>query len=346
MPKSRPDSIFKSSAIALEHWYDRNKRNMPWRETKAPYKIWLSEVILQQTRVEQGLPYYISFLESFPNVFDLANADEDRILRAWQGLGYYSRARNLHKAAKMVAKEFKGEFPTDYKSLLRLPGVGPYTAAAIASICAEEETPVVDGNVQRLISRHFLVEEAIDTAIGSKLIHSLASSWIKDRKPSRFNQAMMELGAMVCTPRNPSCANCPISDTCLALREKKVEALPKKKTKKAVVSRYLIYHVHLSKERTWIKKRGERDIWAGLYEWPSEEVTSEAYLHQKKLSSTMDGHHFTHVLSHQRIHALFLIHKRPYKMDHGEALAIAWRDLDDYPMSRLMTRFLDLYQAT
>jgi A/G-specific adenine glycosylase len=345
MPEFSSVSILKSSANALEHWYERNKRNMPWRLTKEPYNIWLSEIILQQTRVEQGLPYYLAFLEAFPTVHDLAKAEEDTVLRVWQGLGYYNRARNLHKTAKIISKENNGVFPLSYDSLLLLPGIGPYTAAAISSICYEEEVPVIDGNVQRLISRHFLVEELIDSGAGSKALRSIAESWIQGRTPSRFNQAMMELGALICSPKSPSCETCPLNETCLALREDKVLELPKKKAKKAIRERHLIYHVHRFKGKTLLVKRGTDDVWAGLYEWPSEECNATAQQKIKKAFAKKQQFEIKHVLSHQHIHALFILHLEalPKKVEGGQE--VGWNSLDDYPMSRLMTRFLELYSS-
>jgi len=317
---------------------------MPWRETKVPYKIWLSEIILQQTRVEQGLPYYLSFIESYPEVADLAKALEDQVLRSWQGLGYYNRARNLHKTAKLVSDQMHGVFPDSYEKLLSLPGVGPYTAAAIASICYEEEVPVVDGNVIRLVSRHFLMEESVDSSSGAKAITALAKEWIQGRLPSRFNQAMMEMGATVCLPANPKCDMCPVADSCMALRNGAVEGLPLKKAKKSPLDRYLIYHVHLDKGATWIQKRGVQGIWASLYEWPNQEVALGQLTKALNKFKTHEQFEFLHVLSHQRIHGHFIVHHGPAK-NANDLIQVQWIELDAFPLPRLMTRFLEQFKA-
>ena len=207
----------------LIDWYLKNKRELPWRKTSDPYHIWLSEIMLQQTRIEQGLPYYQRFISAFPSVFDLAAAPQEKVLKLWQGLGYYSRARNLHESAKYVAEELNGVFPGSYKELKELKGVGDYTAAAIASICYNEPVAVVDGNVYRVLSRFFDIETPINSTAGIKEFKALASELLDEKDPSSFNQALMEFGALQCKPRNPLCETCPLSSGCLALQKNKIK---------------------------------------------------------------------------------------------------------------------------
>lgn len=250
-------------------WYFKNKRELPWRQTKDPYKIWLSEVILQQTRVTQGLPYYENFVSSFPNVFDLAEASEEQVLKIWQGLGYYSRARNLHYTARYVSEHHKGIFPKTYDELLQLKGVGNYTAAAIASFSYEEPVAVLDGNVYRVLSRYFGVETDISSPKAKKEFQELANEVLDKKRPSLFNQAIMEFGALQCVPKSPDCEICILNDSCLALKERKVDRLPVKLKKTKITQRHLHYLVFLDKENnTLINKRTQNGIWRNLYEFP------------------------------------------------------------------------------
>ncbi|MDA0714817.1 MAG: A/G-specific adenine glycosylase [Bacteroidetes bacterium] len=333
----------KIAADLLSSWFLEHQRELPWRTDKEPYRIWLSEVILQQTQVSQGLPYFQAFVAAFPDVHALAMASEDAVLNQWQGLGYYSRARNLHKTAKFVSMQLNGVFPKSYSGLLELPGIGPYTAAAIASICYEEAVPVVDGNVQRVIARHFLVEEAVNSSVGAKMVHALSKEWIKGQTPSVFNQAMMELGALVCRPKAPLCSACPIADTCMALRIGVVSELPVKRPKKPPVDRYLHFSIPIQEGKTQLIKRGDGSIWAGLYEFPNEELDEKSFRSLKgrlSKSGKMPPPTLTHLLSHQRIHALFSLSHQPFKSPEN-SVRVALDELQDYPMSRLMSRFLD-----
>jgi A/G-specific adenine glycosylase len=260
----------------LIQWYLREKRDLPWRKTTDPYAIWLSEIILQQTRVAQGLPYFLRFLESYPTVFDLANAEEEHVLKLWQGLGYFSRARNLHTTAKHVAFELKGVFPIFYKDLLKLKGIGEYTAAAIASIANGEAVPVVDGNVYRLLSRYFMVETDISSSSAKKEFFELAASLLPKEKASLFNQAMMEFGALQCVPKNPDCHNCVFNGSCLALKHHKVNLLPVKLKKTKVTHRYFNYFIIKDAlGNSVIRKRTEKGIWHNLYEFPLLETEQE-----------------------------------------------------------------------
>ena len=249
-------------------WYNKNKRDLPWRETRNPYLIWLSEIILQQTRVEQGLSYYLRFAEKYPTVKSLAASKEDDVLKLWQGLGYYSRARNLHQTAKRIVDEFSGKFPTDYSSILSLKGIGDYTAAAIASFAYDQKYPVVDGNVFRLLSRHFEMKTPIDTSAGKKEFTEMADGLMMNYPPAIFNQAIMEFGAKVCRPANPDCLKCPLNATCFSFKNKTVHLFPIKKNKTKTKKRYFNYIVIGDKNKFFIKKRIEKDIWQGLYDFP------------------------------------------------------------------------------
>jgi A/G-specific adenine glycosylase len=253
----------------LIQWYLQNKRDLPWRNDINPYTIWLSEIMLQQTRVAQGLPYFLRFTSAFPTVFDLANAEEEEVLKLWQGLGYYSRARNLHKTAKQIAFEFNGEFPKNYSELLHLKGIGDYTAAAIASFAYNENVPVVDGNVFRVLSRYFDVETNIASSGAKKEFTHLAAELLPKGQANIFNQAIMEFGALQCVPKNPDCGNCIFNDSCLALQKKKVAQLPVKSKKTKVTNRYFNYLVFSDEtNKTIICKRIQKGIWHNLYEFP------------------------------------------------------------------------------
>jgi A/G-specific adenine glycosylase len=263
----------------LIQWYLCNKRDLPWRNTTNPYPIWLSEIMLQQTRVAQGMPYFLSFTAAFPTVFDLAKADEEQVLKLWQGLGYYSRARNLHKTAQYVADELSGVFPTTYKDLLKLKGIGEYTAAAIASFSYNEVVPVVDGNVFRVLSRYFDIETDIAAASAKKEFAALAfelmpkdtrgGAELNEANPAIFNQAIMEFGALQCVPKNPNCSICVFNQSCAALQKNKVDQLPVKSKKLKVRNRFFNYLVvNDENENTIIQKRTDKGIWHNLYEFP------------------------------------------------------------------------------
>ena len=299
-------------------WYTKNKRDLPWRETRNPYLIWLSEIILQQTRVEQGLSYYLRFSEKYPDVKSLARAKEDDVLRLWQGLGYYSRARNMHKTAKRIVDDFSGKFPSDYSTILSLNGIGDYTAAAIASFAFDQKYPVVDGNVFRFLSRHFEIKTPIDTSAGKKEFTELAGQLIKDFPPATFNQAIMEFGARVCRPVNPDCTNCPLNASCFSFKNKTVLLFPVKKNKTKTKKRFFNYLFIRNKNTFIIRKRNEKDIWQGLYDFPliesKENITEKLFFDSVEWKKTFRGKkvklhsistEFKHILSHQHIHAKF-----------------------------------------
>ncbi len=306
-------------AHKLCQWYNQNARKLPWREVNDPYKIWLSEIILQQTRVEQGKAYYYRFIESFPTVKDLAQASEDNVLRLWQGLGYYSRARNLHKAAKLILTQYNGFFPSDYSAIRSLPGVGDYTAGAIASFAFGLSYPAVDGNVLRVLSRIEADITPIDSTIGKKRFTLLASKLVKLANPSLINQALMELGATICTPRSPQCSGCPIQQYCKVAGLPQAINFPYKKQKTKVVDRFLFYiYIIDDKGYTLLAKRKGKDIWNGLYQLPL--IDSFSPLNSEQISKQIEklwGRETligllttikttTHILSHQKLHLTFM----------------------------------------
>jgi len=257
-------------------WYLQNKRPLPWRETKDPYKIWLSEILLQQTRVAQGLPYYLKFIEAYPTIFDLAKSSEEEVLKLWQGLGYYSRGRNLHFTARYIVEHLGGVFPSSYKELLKLKGVGDYTASAIASICYAEPTAVVDGNVYRVLSRVFGVATPINSSHGIKEFKELAQTLLDTSEPGDYNQAIMEFGARYCVPQNPICTSCIFSEKCIAFNTKQLHVLPVKLKKTKVKKHYYNYLVVLSPEgKTLLEQRTGKGIWENLYQFPLIESASE-----------------------------------------------------------------------
>ena len=304
----------------LTQWYLQNKRDLPWRNNTNPYTIWLSEIMLQQTRVAQGLPYFLRFTAAFPSVFDLANASEEEVLKLWQGLGYYSRARNLHKTAKQIAFDYNGEFPKTYSELLKLKGIGEYTAAAIASFAYNENVPVVDGNVFRVLSRYFDVETDIASVGAKKEFTQLAAALIPKDKANIFNQAIMEFGALQCVPKNPNCTICIFNDSCLALQMKKVAQLPVKSKKTKVTNRYFNYLVFSDEnDNIIISKRTQKGIWHNLYEFPlletispeSDETILALIQNQNFVENEIEGiqlfnlETIRHKLSHQHLHIKF-----------------------------------------
>lgn len=302
-------------------WYENNKRLLPWRETTDPYKIWLSEIILQQTRVNQGLPYYLRFVDRFPNVKSLAAATEQEVLRLWQGLGYYSRARNLHRCAKAIVEEHGAIFPQSFEGLKGLVGIGDYTAAAIASISFREKVAVVDGNVFRVLSRIFGIDTEINSGAGKRAFTALANELISDKHPDLHNQAMMEFGAMFCTPKNPDCEQCIFRVTCVAAARNMQHLLPVKAKAKKARHRYFTYVVVRKGKSLLMKRRDTTDIWGGLFDFlllEDEIQQNEANIlkDMKRLYSidvsTSDAHFsgiYKHVLSHQVIFSRFIVIK-------------------------------------
>ncbi|MCH7407820.1 A/G-specific adenine glycosylase [Belliella sp. DSM 111904] len=305
-------------ASTLLHWYAKHKRDLPWRNTHNPYIIWLSEIILQQTRVAQGLPYFEKFLEKFPKISDLASAPSDEVMRLWQGLGYYSRARNLHQCAKDIMTMHNGEFPNTYKELLKLKGVGSYTAAAIASFAFGEAVAVLDGNVFRVLGRYFGVSEDISSGQGKRAFEALANEQLSNENPAEYNQAIMEFGALQCTPKNPDCTSCSLQEGCFAFKENLVRDLPVKLGKVKVKTRYFNYLYIRCGSQIVVRQRPAGDIWQGLYDFPLEET--EGALLQDIEELTFFGQFeskiekiefepestYKHILTHQRIFANFV----------------------------------------
>jgi len=334
-------------------WYLQNKRDLPWRNTTNPYPIWLSEIMLQQTRVAQGLPYFLAFTEAFPTVLDLAKADEEHVLKLWQGLGYYSRARNMHKTAQIIAFELDGNFPNNYNDLLKLKGIGEYTAAAIASFAFNEVVPVVDGNVFRVLSRYFDVTTDIASSGAKKEFTALAAELIPNDNPALFNQAIMEFGALQCVPKNPNCEHCIFNSSCAALQKKKVAELPLKTKKTKVTNRYFNYIVFLDDDHnTIVRKRTEKGIWHNLYEFPVieadeelnfDKVTSIIYNCYSELEisaiSLFNNEQIIHKLSHQKLHINFYKVRVSKKISDGISLNL----LRNFPFPIVIFNFIEKY---
>jgi A/G-specific adenine glycosylase len=273
----------RAFAARLLQWHHSvNQRKMPWKGVKDPYRVWLSEVILQQTRVEQGLAYYERFIETYPTIHDLAQAPDDEVFKLWEGLGYYSRCRNLLKTARYIAYELEGAFPSTYHSILALTGIGPYTAAAIASFAFDLPYAVVDGNVIRVLSRYFGIEEAVDLPETRKRLNVLAQDLIDQTQPAAYNQAIMDFGATVCKPRQPLCGSCPFKLTCVALKKNRVEQIPFKSKKLVRSQRFFHYIIFEFQRKVYIRKRLDKDIWQGLFEFflleADQLLTTEAIL--------------------------------------------------------------------
>ena len=341
----------------LLDWYREHKRELPWRGTTDPYLIWVSEIILQQTRVAQGWEYYLRFTHRYPDVESLANASEEEVLKVWQGLGYYSRARNMHAAARDIMNRFNGRFPSDYHDILSLKGIGDYTAAAISSIAFNSPYAAVDGNVLRVIARLFAIEEPIQTTKGKKIITEIARELLPEDQPADFNQAIMDFGSLVCTPSNPRCGDCPLRDFCFAFEAKRTTDFPVTHKKKATRERYFNYFHIVHADFTYMARRTNQDIWKNLYEFPLIETsgpieieklmeTNEFEVLFGSLPSLTINHpsSFKHVLSHQVIHARFYkIHlARETRFDLPEHfLQIKEKQLDHYPVSRLIHKYLE-----
>lgn len=336
----------------LIKWYLSHKRDLPWRNTSDPYKIWLSEIILQQTRVTQGMPYYLRFVEAFPAVADLAAADEQRILKLWQGLGYYSRARNLHQTAQYIVSELDGKFPDNYAGLIKLKGIGDYTAAAIASFAYGEVVPVVDGNVFRVLSRYFGIDSDIGTPLARRQFKSVAAELISKTNPAIFNQAIMEFGALQCVPKNPDCGICPLNDSCLALMHGKVGILPVKLKKAKPVVRHMNFIVGVDDDgHSVIRKRPATGIWRHLYEFPVIEtnlvsepetiqtlVETDVFPHNEMVSFEEYPYSASlHKLTHQHLYVRFWRARVGGKLD----LAKSPDSIAEFPFPIVIFNFLE-----
>lgn len=340
--------IFSEQIIS---WYEQNKRALPWRGIKNPYQIWLSEIILQQTRVEQGLPYYEKFIKQYPTVAHLAQADEQEVLKLWQGLGYYSRARNLHFAAKQITEQHLGNFPKEYKEILSLKGVGEYTAAAIASFAFDLPHAVVDGNVFRLLSRYYGISTPINTTAGKKKFFALANELIDTNNPSTYNQGIMEFGSQQCKPIAPDCTKCPLQDGCIAYQEHKIAELPVKLKTIKQKKLYFDYFFFKHEGYTYLKKREGKGIWQNLYDFPliekerknSDEVIfaeAKQWINEEESKTITISTHYKHILSHRIIYARFWEIEINQAPTASFTKKIKLEDLHTLPVPRLIEVFL------
>ncbi|PJJ80489.1 A/G-specific adenine glycosylase [Mucilaginibacter auburnensis] len=338
----------------LINWYHAIKRDLPWRHTTDAYTIWLSEIILQQTRVEQGLPYYQRFLEKYPTVIDFAAAPEDDILKLWQGLGYYSRGRNMLKTAKQVQEEYNGVFPTSYDQLIKLKGIGEYTAAAISSFSANEARAVLDGNVYRVLSRYLGISQPIDSTTGKKIFRQAADDFLNEKDPAAHNQAMMELGALVCKPKNPACGTCPIRMGCYAFLHNAAGSFPVKAKKIKVKERFFNYFLFEDENgRILMNKRSDNDIWANMYDLPLIETTHQLSMDElialpevveifgKKLIITKSSPIIKHVLTHQHLYVRFVVLKQKPLTMHPNWVFIEVENLKKIALPKVIFIFLD-----
>ncbi|MEP2773749.1 MAG: A/G-specific adenine glycosylase [Fulvivirga sp.] len=340
----------------LLKWYKSNHRPLPWRETRDPYKIWLSEIILQQTRVNQGLPYYEKFVENYPSVKDLAQASEQEVLRLWQGLGYYSRARNLHRCAKLLVEKYNSEFPKEYTEVRKLPGIGPYTAAAIASFAFKEVVPAIDGNVFRVLSRLFGVESNILASSSRKEFEILGQELISKTQPDNFNQAMMEFGALQCVPKNPDCNSCPLAIECYARQQGLQHKFPVKVKNLKVRKRHFNYLVFRVGEHLWLRERPKGDIWQGLFDFKLLENDNNSDLSEKLIADEVSSLSiptevraievsttYKHVLTHQIIYAKFYTVDLGLKSDdlNNKDGFYSLSEVKDLPKPVLVSRYLN-----
>lgn len=337
----------------LIYWYLQNKRDLPWRKSKDPYFVWLSEIILQQTRIAQGMSYYLKFVDAFPTVNDLAKAEESTVLKLWQGLGYYSRARNLHFSAKYISKELNGAFPNTYKEILKLKGVGDYTASAISSICFNEPQAVVDGNVYRVLARYYGISTPINSTKGIKEFKNLAQSLIDESQPGVFNQAIMDFGSIQCKPQNPDCSVCPLNSACVAFEKNSIQDLPVKEKKIKIKKRFFDFLVIITQEdKTILQERKGKGIWQGLYQFPlvesdkelsNEELFSNAgfqsIVPQKSKIKLFNQDRIIHKLSHQHLYTRFWI----IKSQNSHLADIPWEELNKYPVPVLISNFLEKF---
>ena len=338
----------------IHAWYYNNKRDLPWRLTKDPYKIWVSEIILQQTKIEQGINYYLRFIEKFPSVTELAKAKEEDVLKIWQGLGYYSRARNMYYAAQEVCRKYNSEFPGNYNELMQLKGIGPYTAAAIASISFNLPHATVDGNVYRFFSRFFGIYDPINTSKGVKKFQQLANEVLFTNNPGMHNQAMMEFGATICKAPNPLCQQCPVADQCFAYSKNEIKNLPVKLKKAKQQKRYFFYLFFQEGDTLFLNKRTANDIWQNLYEFPliemHQNLNAKEFLQSEEFSRMMKGSNFTvqeitqpikHILSHQVIFATFIqivLHKK--NQAQKSFIQTNKKDIYKFAVPRLIENYL------
>ncbi len=339
----------------LMHWHNTfNDRVLPWKEEKDPYKIWLSEIILQQTRAQQGLPYYLKFIESYPNIKDLAAAADEDVFRLWQGLGYYNRCRNMLGTARYIANELNGTFPDTYELLITLKGIGPYTAAAIASFAFGASNAVVDGNVYRVLSRFFGIEEAYDMPKGKKIFQDLAAELLFTDDSAAYNQAIMDLGATICSPQLPKCSSCPLQKHCFAFRQDLISSLPFKSKKVKVSKRFFHYLLLSAGDKIWIHQRSGKDIWQDLHELyliehehalDTEGLTSLKVYKDLNINITPPVYegNLTQKLSHQLIETHFFAIRleKPQKIDGAQGKWVNHSDLKKIAFPKTLLSFLE-----
>ena len=341
----------------LINWYEENHRDLPWRNNPSPYEVWISEVILQQTRVNQGMDYYLHFTKKWPTVNDLAQASEEEVLKMWQGLGYYSRARNLHHCAKQVVEQYKGEFPSDFEKLKQLKGIGNYTSAAIASIAYNLPHAVVDGNVYRVLARLFDINTPININEGQKLFAQLADELLNRNQPGLHNQALMEFGALQCTPKNPNCLLCPLQAQCLAFAHQTVMLRPVKLAKTKISTRYFNYLILRINDGLYLHKRSDNDIWKNLYDFPciesqkpmtvEEVIASETFLQlieNNPFTIIKSSPIFTHKLTHRTILAHFIeikLEKELLQIQTNDLFLARETELGSFPIPRLIDLYLN-----
>lgn len=337
----------------LIDWYKYNGRELPWRKTRDPYTIWVSEIILQQTRISQGMAYFHRFIEQYPDVSKLASADEHDVLKLWQGLGCYSRASNMLTAAKQVMEQFNGKFPGTYKELLQLKGVGEYTAGAISSISYNLPHAAVDGNVLRVLSRIYAIDTPINSTKGKKLFSQLVTEMVPEEAPGTFNQAIMDFGSMQCTPSTPDCTNCPLTDMCQAYLNESVENYPVKEKKTKVLDRYMHYLFIRHKDQLWLEKRNGQDIWKNMYQLPLiesyEVLLPEQILQSKEWRTIFDNaqvelrsvsNEIIHLLSHRKIHAFFYEIQLIKGEVHHPAKPVYSKDIFNFAVPKLIENYL------
>lgn len=349
--------VYKMSPLhPLIDWYNKEKRDLPWRNTNNPYHIWLSEIILQQTRVDQGLPYYLKFVDKYPTIKELANAKDDDVMKLWQGLGYYNRAANMLKTARIIEQEFGGVFPSTYEGLIGLKGIGPYTAAAIASFAYNLPHAVVDGNVYRVLARIFGIAEPINSTTGKKMFAELAEELLPKKQVAVHNQAIMEFGAMVCKPKQPLCATCLFTEICHAYRNGAIDRLPVKEKKRQPVKRYFNYLIIVTPDNhTFIRQRNNEGIWNGLFEFPL--VETKAIVDAQELTTQEEFEPYQsiarqapillsavkHQLTHQTIQAGFWLLSAPQNRVNigGDVVKVSLKNIHDFAVPSLLERFIN-----
>jgi len=337
----------------LTLWYQENKRELPWRINNDPFSVWVSEIILQQTRIDQGTSYYLRFMRRFPDIESLANSSEEEVLKMWQGLGYYSRARNMHHAARQIMAEFNGRFPDSYNIIRALKGVGDYTAAAIASISFGSENAVIDGNVYRVLSRIFGIATPIDTTNGKKEFSTLAHSLLDKQNPGIYNEALMEFGALQCVPRNPSCSQCPFQNRCVALKYNQIDQFPVKSKQPKQKNRYFNWLYIRHEGNFYLEKRRAKDIWHNLYQFPlietKEQVSETEIISSQEFQNLFLGLKVTiesvtpeiiHLLTHQRLHIRFFQISLSHQIINSPWIMTNESDVFRFPIPKPIDNYL------